>query len=182
MVSVAARAFAPSCPAPQALHGAGRWHGQARWQALARAGYRIGKITIEVKNVFAPGEPDYKRWYARAANTIHIKTRPGVIRSLLLFKRGEPVNSQVIYETLRRLRAQSFVRAATIMPTGCTGKRTVAVMVRVKDAWTLKLDLRFAHIGGSSIFNFKVEEADFLGFGKTVAIGHESNPQRNGDI
>lgn len=180
MAGAGAHALAPSCPVPQGAPGSERWAGQRVWQTLARDGFRIGKIEIEVENVFAPGEPAYQSWYAQAANAIHIKTRPGTVRSLLLFTSGDPVKPRVIYTTLRRLRAQTFVRAATITPASCSDDHKVAVRVRVKDAWTLEASASFSHVGGGTLFSVQVAQENFLGLGKKVKVGYTSNPRRSG--
>lgn len=176
------RVYAQSCPVPQPLSDSERWSGQAIWQTLASEGYRIGKITIEVDDVFAPDESDYGRWYAKTANAIHIKTRISAIRSLLLFKPGDPVEARVIYQALRRLRAQTYLHAASITPTDCYGGKLVVVTVRTHDAWTLKVGARYSHVGGSNIYNIHFEESNFLGFGKELLISQTGDPQRYGSL
>ena len=172
-------AWGAACPVP-AHPGAQRWPEQAAWEALEAQGYRIGAVHIVVDNVFDLNNPAEYHWYARWANHLHIKTRPHAIREQLLFKPGEPVDARVIYESDRRLHLLKYLRAARVAPQSCEG-HYVDVLVAVKDAWTLKLDFRFSHVGGQNTVQFNVTDVDFLGSGKELTIGHTSSPQRSGN-
>ena len=151
------------------------------WDALAAQGYRIGAVHIVVDNVFDLNNPAQNRWYARLADKLHIRTHPRAIREQLLFKSGDPVDPRVIYESVRRLHALRYLRASSIRPESCSARR-VDVGVRVKDAWTLKLDLEFAHVGGQNTVQFEVTEANLLGTGKALAVGHTRDPQRSANL
>lgn len=166
-----------TCPAP-APDAPDRWQGEARWQTLAAEGYRVGTVQVAVENVFDLDDPAENTWYAQFADFLHLKTHPRAIREQLLFKSGDAVNASVIYQSERRLRALPFLRYAEIVPQSCAG-HSVDLLVHVKDAWTLKFDLRFAHVGGQNTFDAKIKDVDFLGTGKALGIGHESNPQRS---
>ena len=154
-----------------------RWQGQHLWDALQAAGYQIGVVQITVDGVFELDDPQEDTWYGRTADTLHINTRPKAIRDELLFKSGDVVDARRVYESERRLRALPFLRYADIEPVVC-GHHFVNVQVHVKDAWSLKLNLSFAHVGGQSNLGVSFEDVDFLGSGKTVQVGHESNVQR----
>ena len=169
-------AYSDDCPAPAA--GAERWHGERAWQALADQGYSIGKVHILVDNVFDLDDPQEDTWYGRTADVLHVETHAGVIRDLLLFKVGDPVDPRLIYESIRRLRSETFLRYADITPESCSGK-TVDVTAQAKDAWTLKFDLNFTHVGGQSNLGASFKDVDFLGTGKTLDVGHKSDPQRS---
>lgn len=175
-----ARADAPgACPVPASTDPE-QWEGQHGWEALAAAGYHIGQVKVVVDNVFDLDDPTEDTWYAKTADTLHIATHPGAVRAELLFQPGQAVDPRIIYESERRLRALPFLRYAVITPVGCTGD-TVDVEAHVKDAWTLKFNLSFAHVGGQSSYNTSFEDVDFLGTGKTVALGHVSDTQRGGN-
>lgn len=168
-----------ACPL-QVSTAAEEWQGEHAWQALQDAGYRIGQVKIEVDNVFDLDNPVEDTWYGQTADALHIQTHPNAIRAELLFKPGEPVDARVIYESERRLRALPFVRVAEITPVSCSGG-VVGVVTRVKDAWTLKFNLSFAHVGGQSSLNASFEDVDFLGTAKTLAVGHFNNTQHSGN-
>ncbi|MGB9428860.1 MAG: hypothetical protein WCC11_03125 [Gammaproteobacteria bacterium] len=170
-------AWAGVCPAP--VDGAPQqWRDQAAWDVLAAQGYRIGTVRIVVDNVFDLNNPAENSWYARLADSLHFKSHPKAIREQLLFKSGDTVVPRVIYESARRLHGLIYLRYSSIQPESCNG-RSVNVLVQVKDAWTLKLDFEFAHVGGQNTTQFAVTDANFLGTGKTLAVGHSTNPQRS---
>ncbi len=179
-VSTGRLVHADTCPVPT-NSDANQWRGEAGWDELAAQGYRIGDVHIIVDNVFDPNDPYADSWYARLANKLHIKTHPGAIREQLLFKSGDPVDPRVIYESARRLNALLYLRESKIRPASCSDRR-VNVDVTVKDAWTLKLDIAFAHIGGQNTLQFEVTDANFLGTGKELSVGHTSNPQRSANL
>ncbi|MGH8414827.1 MAG: hypothetical protein ACRESX_08865 [Gammaproteobacteria bacterium] len=173
-------AWSAACPAP--VGGTSQqWQGQSAWTALAAHGYRIGTVHIIVDNVFDLDNPAENAWYARLADTLHIRTHPKAIHEQLLFKSGDAVDPRVIYESERRLHGLKFLRYASIEPKSCNG-HDVDVRVRVKDTWTLKLDFAFNHVGGQNTLQFLVTDVDFLGSGKELSLGHTSNPQRSGNL
>lgn len=147
------------------------------WHWLESRHDRIGEIEVRVINVFNRKRPGEDTWYARAADFIHIKTDPAIIRDELLFKSGQPVVARTIYETERNIRALPFVRAVEIVPVGCV-HHVVGVLVIEKDAWTLKLDFRFSHVGGASEIRYKLLDTDIFGTGKTVSVSWQKTVQR----
>src|SRR6185436_14407687 len=70
---------------------------------LQAAGAVIGEIRVEPENIFDLKDPKEDNILFRAANLIHIKTRPSVIKRSLLFHSGEPVSVRLIEETERLL-------------------------------------------------------------------------------
>ncbi|HVC28514.1 MAG TPA: hypothetical protein VNF48_03105 [Gammaproteobacteria bacterium] len=180
VVSVSRVVHADMCPAP-ANSETYRWREKAEWDVLAAQGYRIGSIHIVVDNVFDLNNPAQNSWYARLANKLHITTHPRAIREQLLFKSGDPVNPRIIYESARRLHAIRYLRESTITPENCSD-HSVDVSVQVKDAWTLKLDLQFAHVGGQNTLQFEVTDANIFGTGKSLSVGHTSDLQRTSNL
>jgi hypothetical protein len=171
---------ADACPLP-ANNTSDRSGEPSRWDALAAQGYRIGDVHIIVDNVFDLNNPLQNSWYARLADELHIKSHPRAIREQLLFKSGDPVDPRIIYESARRLHALLYLRESSIHPGSCSDHH-VEVEVTVKDAWTLKLDIAFAHIGGQNTLQFEVTDANFLGSGKSLNLGHTSDPQRSANL
>ena len=162
---------------PPLAGGPERWLGENAWDVLQAGHYVIGQVQIQIDNVFDLDDPDEQTWYGYTADTLHIATRPDVIQSLLLFKPGDTIDSRLIYETERRLRAQSFLRYARIVPLACHDGK-VDVAAHVKDAWTLKASLKFAHVGGQTNAALSFEDVNFAGTGKTVEIEHKNDNQR----
>ena len=79
-------------------------------EKLGSQNAKIGKILIENQNVFDLNNPLEDRWLYRIANTLHIRTRPKVIRRQLLFKEGEAYSAGDIKESARILRANGLYR------------------------------------------------------------------------
>src|SRR6516165_8589135 len=75
-------------------------------EELEAAGAVIGQVLLDNQNIFNPDEPKDDNKLFRAANDLHIKTRPEVIRKQLLFKPGERYNRRLIDESERILRAE----------------------------------------------------------------------------
>jgi len=80
------------------------------WKALEARKATIGKIVVEVGNVFDLTKPNEDTWVGHTANRLHITTREKVIRRALLFAEGDRVRERRIYETERLLRALPFVK------------------------------------------------------------------------
>jgi hypothetical protein len=181
LATLAVAPFVPAraaCPKPAQNHPPARWHDQYLWQTLAAHHYHIGDIAVHVAQVYELDKPGQDTWYGRLADSLHIETRPAVVRNQLLFGSGDPVSAARIYQTERRLRGYKFLRKAVIVPTACHGD-VVDVAVNVKDAWTLKPEVAFERIGGQNLFSFQVKDENLLGLGKTIALGHVHHSQRN---
>lgn len=170
----------PAADAGDACPGGGSapgeaWPGQRQWQRLEAAGYRLGRLTIEVDDVYVG---DSLAWYQRLANDLHPDTDPGVVRDLLLVAPDQPVQAERIYEAERALRAQEFLTAARIVPVRCEGDR-VDAEVRVRDAWTLQASVGLGSAGGESTGSFGFEDDNFLGTGKRVLLEWEEGRERD---
>jgi len=103
-----------------------------------------------------------------------------VVRATLLFRKGDRVNARLIHESERLLRALSFIRDAKITPVVSSGGRVTA-LVQVRDAWSIKGGLKLHHVGGETAYRFRVDEVNFLGYGKEVLISHEKDYERTTD-
>jgi hypothetical protein len=79
---------------------------------LEAAGAVIGEIRVETHNIFDLSDPHESGIAYRAANALHIKTRPELIRRSLLFKSGDRVSVRLIEETERVIRTTSTVPTA----------------------------------------------------------------------
>lgn len=162
-----------ACPAPDAAGGED-WPGQKQWRRLEAEGYRLGELRIDVRDVYVGTD---LAWYQELANTLHARTDRGAIRDLLTVRRDEPVRADRIYEAERILRSQPFLTAARILPTACEGDRVDGV-VRVRDAWTLQLDVGFGAAGGESESSVGFQDENFFGTGKTVLLDWSDDTER----
>lgn len=148
------------------------------WSALAARKAIIGKIEVEIGDVFDLTNPDENTWIGRTADHFHASTRETVIRRVLLFAEGEPVPERRIYETERLLRALPFVKNAHIDPV-VQPDGTVVAKVRVRDAWTTQINAGYSQVGGQKSMNLGVDEQNFMGSGKSVAFDLSKDHERS---
>src|SRR5690554_3780942 len=64
-------------------------------------GKRIRRIILNSINVFDEANPDENNRFYRFVNSLHINTRPNVIKSQLLFAEGDRVSYKDIQESAR---------------------------------------------------------------------------------
>lgn len=162
------------CPSPAEETAAEEWAGQHQWQRLERDGFVLGDLDVEVRDVYVGSDLP---WYGRVANELHASTEPAAIRALLSIEPGEAVEAERIYEAERRLRGQSFLTAARIVPRDCSDEQVDAV-VRVRDAWTLQFSADVTSAGGETGTGVGISDDNFLGSGKEFSIGVDSNDDR----
>ena len=148
------------------------------WNALEARKASIGRVDVEIGDVFDLTKPDENNWIGRTANHLHALTREGVIRRVLLFAEGETVRERRIYETERLLRALPFVKDAHIDPV-VQPDGTLVARVRVRDAWTTQLSANYVQVGGQRTTSFGVDEKNFMGLGKSVAFDLSKDHERS---
>lgn len=163
------------CPAPTSLDSE-RWPGQRQWQALQAAGFRVGKISVQVDDVYDT-PPAEQRWYERAANAVHINSSQRAIRAALTIASGDAADAHRIYQAERNLRALPYLLDAWIKPLACRGD-TVDVLIHVHDAWTLSLSAGVSSVGGESHSHLRLEDENFLGTGKTITLDRTDDAER----
>jgi hypothetical protein len=148
------------------------------WKALEDRKASIGKIEVEIGDVFDLSRPDENNWIGRSANHLHATTREAVVRRVLLFAEGEPVRVRRVYETERLLRALPFVKDARIEPV-VQPDGTVVAKVMVRDAWTTQVNAGYSQVGGQKSSNFEIDEKNFMGMGKSVAYDFAKDHERS---
>jgi hypothetical protein len=144
---------------------------------LEANGAVIGEITINNGDIFDPDLPGENNWLFRTANKLHINTRPGVIRSLLLIKPGDPYSAQKIRESERLLRETAYLYDGDIRITRYENN-TVDLVVDTHDVWTLGGGFGFRREGGENTARIGIEDSNFFGFGKDVTIQWSTNVDR----
>ena len=148
------------------------------WAALEARKATIGAIEVEIGDVFDLTKPEENILIGRLADRLHSSTKEAVIRRVLLFKQGDPVNTRRIYETERLLRALPFVKDAHIIPV-VRPDGTVVATVKVRDAWTTQVNAGFSSVGGQRAMNFGVDEKNFMGLGKSLAFDTSKDHERS---
>jgi hemolysin activation/secretion protein len=144
---------------------------------LERVHARIGTVTIDNENIFNLADPHENNWLFRLANRLHIRTRPGVIRSQLLFRSGDPYSRRLLEESERILRSTPYLYDAAIHPIGYHDGR-VDVVVSTRDVWTLDPGFNFSRSGGSNSTGGQLEELNLLGTGVAVRAERSTDVDR----
>ncbi len=142
---------------------------------------RIGKIIIDNRNIFDPADPLEDRWLYRMANSLHIRTRPQVIESQLLFAEGAEYSKQSAEETERILRANRYIGDASIEPVHYENG-VVDLAVKTTDVWSLSGAVAFGRHGGVNSGGFGLKEYNLLGTGTYVAAKYRSDIDRSNTI
>jgi hypothetical protein len=148
---------------------------------LESSGAVIGSILIDPQNIFDLEDPKEDKSLFRVANTLHIKTREGVIRQQLLFRSGDRYSQRTLEESERILRSARYVYDASVRPVAYHDGR-VDVAVTTRHVWTLNPGVSFGRKGGQSTFGFELEELNILGTGTSISAAHKSNVDRDSDV
>ena len=138
----------------------------------------IGKISIEIGNVYDKSNTEENYWYHRAANKLHIITRQKVIQRQLLFSSGDHFNERILLETERLLRANSYIKNALITPVEVCNN-TVNINVKTNDSWSLTPGFSFDRTGGTNRYSIDIEENNLLGYGKDIHFGTSQTIDRD---
>jgi len=143
-----------------------------------RTGVTIGRIQIENENIFDLSNPDENSWLYRTANTVHIKTRPDVIRQQLLFKPGDVYSKQVLEESERVLRSNRYLQDASIEPVRYENG-VVDLRVATTDVWTLSPSISFGRSGGTNSGSIGLKEQNLFGTGIRIGVAYKADVDRD---
>ena len=141
----------------------------------------IGKIDIDPRNIFEESDPRENKGLYRLADRLHVRTKPSTIRAQLLFRSGDRYSAQRLAETERNLRKLVFIYDAKVFPVRYADGK-VDVMVITRDVWTLSPSISFGRSGGANSTSYSLQEENFLGWGKDLEIGRQSNVDRTSNI
>ncbi len=148
---------------------------------LEASGAVIGKVEIDIRNIFDENDPRENKGLYRLADRLHIRTKPATIRAQLLFKSGDRYSAEKLAETERNLRLLVFIYDAHVVPVRfAEGKVDVKVITR--DVWTLDPNISFGRSGGTNSTNANLQEENFLGWGKQIEVGRTSNVDRTSKL
>lgn len=78
-----------------------------------------------------------KKKLEQLGNKLHLKTKSFTVRSLLLVKPNQPLDSIRVKESERLIRNQRYIRRVRIKPIEIAGTDSVDLDVRVLDAWSI---------------------------------------------
>ena len=143
---------------------------------IAQPDLRVGRITIHTLNVFSPEEAA-SGWFFRAADALHITTRPSVVRHFLLFREGDSYDPELLAQTERNLRQLPFIKLAAVVA-GPPHEGVVDVDVTTQDGWTTEIGGSYGSKGGTTTYGVNLSEKNLVGTGRTVAVGYDRDPER----
>ena len=149
------------------------------FRELQAAGAVIGEIRVDTQDIFDLSDPQENKLFYRAANRLHVTTRPWVIRRLLLFKTGDRVSTAVIDETERLIRGWGTIYEVSIRPIAYHDG-IVDIEVRTRDTWTLSVNAHVSRSGGANTGGFGIKESNLAGTGTTLAIDRSKDVERSG--
>ena len=148
---------------------------QKRRKKVIRQNYQvfegkiIRKINIVTLDPFGYSEIDSttkpRNWVEKNGNRIHIKTKKLAIKNVLLIRENTPLDSLLVRESMRLIRAQNYINRVAIA-TELVEKNSdsVDVFIRVLDTWSL-----LPRVSASDTkANFQLNERNFFGSGHTV--------------
>jgi len=145
---------------------------------LEKLGVTIGEIRIHNLDVFDTDLDAESGALYRLANTLHIQTRPDIIRQQLLLDAGDVYAVQSIEESERILRANDYLSSAEIRPVRLHGD-VVDIEVVTEDSWSLSPSLSFSRKGGQNTGGFELEDSNLLGSGSGIKVGYKSRLERD---
>ncbi|WP_395051564.1 hypothetical protein [Flavobacterium sp.] len=128
----------------------------------------IRNINIVTLDPFGYSEIDTtkkpRNWVEKNGNHIHIKTKRLAIRNLLLIRENKPLDSLLVKESVRLIRAQSYISRVTIATELIAENAdSVDVFIRVLDSWSLLPRVEVTDTKA----NFQLNERNFFGSGHT---------------
>lgn len=103
-----------------------------------------------------------KGFFSKAGNRLHLKTRAGTIKNLLLFKENERFDSLVVLESERLLRSQKYLRNVKIY-TALSPENgdSIDVFVRAFDVWSILPEIGMT----TSAIETGLSDINFIGLG-----------------
>jgi hypothetical protein len=153
-----------------AAGAAGLLPGPAAAQSCPAGSVRISRIAIHRADIFdAHAGSGLARTIGTTANALHAQTRETVIRRELLFAVGDPCDTAALARSERHLRALGLFQQVSITVTPAEFD-AVAVDVRVRDAWTLKVGANVSREGGFTSWAAKAIDTNTGGTGVALNV------------
>jgi outer membrane protein assembly factor BamA len=147
---------------------------------MEAAGAVIGKIDIDIRNIFDESDKRETNGLFVLANRLHIRTKRSTVQAQLLFASGDKYRARVLAETERTLRLLTYIYDARVVPVRYADGK-VDVKVITKDVWTLSPGVSFGRTGGTNQTKLNLQDTNFLGWGKTLQITRGSDVDRTSD-
>ncbi len=107
---------------------------------------------------------------SKFGNHLHIKTKNGTIKDLLLFTKNQAYDSLKITESERLIRSQNYTRRVRFTAVPNTTNDSVDITIRVLDSWSL---IPSGNLSSSS-GGIKLTERNLLGYGHQVSGSYKT--------
>jgi Omp85 superfamily domain len=133
-------------------------------------GRPIRLIRVHPLDIFEPLQRKKLGGIYGFADALHIRTRESTLRSLLLFREGEPWTAEVGAETMRRLRGFEFLVPDSILATRV--RDSVEVDVTTRDTWTTSLGFNVQGSAGARSGTVAIGEGNVFGLGKSLSVSY----------
>lgn len=138
----------------------------------------IRHISITTLDPFGYSIPDTltipANFFARAGNTLHLKSRTGAIRNLLLVRENQLFDSLLVKESERLVRSQKYVRDVSFFVIASSkNSDSVDIYIRELDTWSL---IPKGAVSATKIA-FSLNDRNFLGLGHETQDGIAWNPE-----
>jgi outer membrane protein assembly factor BamA len=147
---------------------------------LEARGVTIGRIHLDIEDVFDTSDPAEDKRLYRWANNVHVRTKDSVVEDILLFEQGEALIEQVLEESARLLRDRRFVADALIQTSNFDpATNTADVNVWMRDAWSLEPDIKLSRSGGENEYGIGLVEDNLFGLGKSMTASFSSDVDRD---
>jgi hypothetical protein len=119
-----------------------------------------------------------KNFISRAGNSLHLQSRPGAIRNLLLFRQNQMFDSLLVKESERLVRSQKYVRDVSFFVIATSkNSDSVDIFIRELDTWSLIPKVA----ASNSSFAIALTDRNLLGFGHETEDGFRWN-YKSGDF
>ena len=133
-------------------------------------GTTVGQVTVKARNIETPF-----KFATTAVRYVHRPTQLNVALNELSFAPGAAMDSLMVMESVRRLRATGLYSEIILEGSQC-GNGVTDFTLWTRDAWSLKSSLRFAEAGTSRA---SFSEVNVLGTGRAIAVAGENVEGRN---
>lgn len=132
----------------------------------------IRNIIIDTRDPFGFSFTDSTKtannWLEKTGNQIHIKSKRLAISNFLFLKEGQPLDTLLLAESARLLRAQSYIREVEISPKFVSQSQdSVDIIVLALDSWSITPKVSLS----SSQTKLRLRERNFIGLGHEFKIG-----------
>lgn len=133
----------------------------------------ISEIEIKALEVFGPNFTDTSRkaksWVEKAANTIHTKSNLKTIEKQLLFKLGDPLDPELMYENERLIRELPYIKDMRfVIDQDSLYPGLVKVTVLTKDRFSFGAT---GGVSGTKSADLEVYNKNVFGIGHQLSVG-----------